>query len=59
MGNDGIDLRRALLNEVLGGQADRTTRVGHVIDENRDLALYGTDEDHSGLHVTNVGENTR
>lgn len=47
VGDKGVDLGRARLEEVAGREAEGATRVGHVVDQDRDLALDGTDKDHA------------
>ena len=44
--DDGEDTRRALVEQVARGEAERAARVGHVVHEDGDLALDGPDEDH-------------
>ena len=46
MRDDGDDLLGMMMHDGIGGFDERATRVGHVIDENGDLALDVTDEDH-------------
>lgn len=49
MRNDRQHLGRARLNEMLSGQANCPARVGHVVDEDGNLARDGADQDHPGL----------
>ena len=46
MGDEPEDAQRTRFGEVLRGEAKGTARIGHVIDENCNLALDMPDEDH-------------
>lgn len=45
--NDGIDLLGAMLHHSGSRLAESTAGVGHVIDDDGDLVLHVTDEDHA------------
>lgn len=45
---NGVHLRRAGLHQLLGRMADRSARVGHVIDQNRDAILHVAHQHHRG-----------
>jgi len=49
--DDGKDLRRSGLDELSRSEADRATGVGHVVDEDGDLADDRADEHHPRLEA--------
>ena len=46
MRDDGDDLLCTMMHDGIGGFDERAARVGHVIDENGNLTVDVTDEDH-------------
>lgn len=51
MRDDGENLGRARLDELGRGEPDRAARVGHVVDEDGNLADDRADEDHARLRA--------
>lgn len=60
--NDGVDLLGTVLHDSVGGLDKGTTGIGHVIDDDGNLVLDATDEDHArdlvraGTLLVNEGE---
>jgi len=48
VGDDGDGAAGSVLDDDLGGLAEGTASIGHIVDDNGDLAADITDQDHTG-----------
>lgn len=51
MDDNRVDFLGAVLHHGIGGLDERAAGVGHVVDDDGDLVLDITDEDHAGDFV--------
>jgi hypothetical protein len=57
--DDSVDLRCSRLDEVLGRETDGAAGIGHVVNQDGNLALYRTNENHSRLKTYRRYESDR